>query len=132
MKTSIKRALIAMVMMAGLNLMANPTPPTNRLVFKTIDASTFIMYINTYGSAVKVIFKDKDGVFLGSDRIKKGKRYKKTYDLSYVPEDMYYVKLIDDKSTKVYTFQDGKINLIIATQNDDLLKRKAQLTALLL
>lgn len=119
-------------MMIGLHTMANPIPPTNRWVFKSINASTLMMFINTDGSAVKVIFKDSAGAFLGSDRIEKGKRYRKTYDLSYVPEDLYYIKLVDATCTKVYTFQDGEVNLVIASDNEDLLKKRGQLAALML
>lgn len=124
--------MTTLILMIGMNMMANPIPPGNRLVFETVDASKLILHISTYGSKVKVVFKDQAGAYLGSDLMKKGKRYKKTYDFSFLPEELYYIKLIDDKHTEVYTFKNGEINLVVTSENEDLLRKRGQLAALML
>lgn len=126
MKT-IKRVLVMSIFLAGIIVNAKNIDPKPAMEITSINSENLQLHISTFQSNTKITIKDMRGVELHSENLLKGKNYRKTYDISQLPVGDYYMKIMDEESTKVYLFNRNEVKLILDEKNDSL---KIQLEAL--
>ena len=131
MRVFLKASIVVSMLFLGMVATASNGNPKPALVVKSVDSEKFVVTIDTSAGDVEIEFKDNYGTELYSDALVKGFVYKKTYVLSELPEGLYYMKIKNSKTTKVYKVQDGKVELVVSAKNNAIEKRREQLMALM-
>ena len=131
MRVFLKASIVVSMLFLGMVATASNGNPKPALVVKSVDSEKFVVTIDTSAGDVEIEFKDNYGTELYSDALVKGFVYKKTYVLYELPEGLYYMKIKNSKTTKVYKVQDGKVELVVSAKNNAIEKRREQLMALM-
>ena len=130
MKNTIKKVLLCGLLLIGLSGYAIDDTPLKTARVEAIGDNLFALYVKTETSKVNVIIKDVYGNVLYSESLKKGKYYKKKYDMSALPITTYYVNVSDVYSVRLYKVKGSEIELVDEVEKSVLKERIALLKAL--
>lgn len=90
---------------------ANATPSPS-VELKAVAAKRFSLYVKTLYAETSVTIKDVSGKLIFTEKLKKGYIYRKTFDISDLPEVTYLVNVKDQESSKTYSITKEKITLV--------------------
>lgn len=88
------------------------TTPTPSVELKSVNAKRFSLYVKTLYGETSVTIKDDSGKLIFTEKLKKGYIYRKTFDISDLPEVTYIVNVKDGESSKTYSITKEKIILV--------------------
>lgn len=130
MKNIVKKVLVCGLLLISLSGYAIDDAPVKTARVEAVGDNLFNLYIKTITSKVNVQIKDVYGNVLYSESLKKGKYYKKKYDMSALPIATYYVNVSDVNSVKLYKVKGSEIELVDEVEKSVLKERIALLKAL--
>lgn len=103
MKNTMRRVLAMSILLVGLIVNAKNVGPNPAMEIKSLSSERFMLMVDDLKSNTLIQIKDVSGTVIYSENLQSGKKYKKAYDLSNFPKGVYYLKVIDNKYSRVYS-----------------------------
>lgn len=99
-------------------LQASQTIPTPSVKIKTVNETRFNLYLTTLLNDVELEITDSSKKIIYKETLKKGYAYKKTFDITNLPNEAYYVKIKGVTYVKEFSVSKEQINLLRDSQKD--------------
>lgn len=101
------------MLLVGLVVNAKNTDPNPAVEIKSLNSERFMLLVNDLQSSTLIQIKDVLGDVIYTEKLKKGKAYKRAYDLSSFPLGTYYIKLVDNKYSKIYSLKKEEDSMVV-------------------
>jgi hypothetical protein len=109
----IKSLIIALLCFVFTTVQAFSKIPEPAVAVKKVNAKAFRLYVKTLDHQATVEIKNQFGELLLTEVLAKGYIYRKTYDISDLPGEIYYVKVSDPHSTKEFAVFQDSVRLLV-------------------
>ena len=103
MKGAIKRIMGMSILLVGLMTYAENGDPKPEMEVTSVSAERFLLVVKEVKSKTSMQLKDSEGTVIYSEKMESGKSFRKVYDLSELPSGTYYLKIIDEEYSRVYS-----------------------------
>ena len=103
MKSTIKKLMAMSILLVGLVANAENVDPRPVMEVTSVNADRFVVFVKELEGTTFIQIKDDMGVSMYREKVKSGTAYKKMYDLSTIPNGTYYLKIVDDSHSTIYS-----------------------------
>jgi hypothetical protein len=86
--------------------------PSPAVAVEKVNGKAFRLYVKTLDEEAIVEITNQAGEVLLTEVLAKGYIYRKTYDISELPGNIYYVKVSDPLSTKEFAVLEDRVQLL--------------------
>jgi len=118
MKNTIKKLMVMSILLVGLVANAENVDPKPVMEVTSVNADRFVVFVEELEGTTFIQIKDDYGVSIYSEKIKSGTTYKKMYDLSTIPNGTYYLKIVDDSNSRIYSIVKKYDRLVVKVDFD--------------
>lgn len=108
-----KQGILGWVFFVFVSFQMLATAPAPSIALKKVNAKAFRLYVKTLDDEATVEIKNQSGKIVLIEVLPKGYVYRKTYDISDLPEETYYVKISDLSSVKEFAVLKDSVKLIL-------------------
>lgn len=108
-----KQGILGLVFFVFVSFQMLATAPAPSIALKKVNAKAFRLYVKTLDDQATVEIKNQSGKIVLIEVLPKGYVYRKTYDISDLPEETYYVKISDLSSVKEFAVLKDSVKLIL-------------------
>ena len=108
-----KSVIIALVCVVFTNVQVFSKIPEPAVAIKKVNAKAFRLYVKTLDNPATVEIKNQVGEVVLTEVLLKGYIYRKTYDISDLPNEIFYVKVSDPTSTKEFAVFNDRVELLV-------------------
>jgi hypothetical protein len=108
-----KQGILGLVFFVFVSFQMLATAPAPSIALKKVNAKAFRLYVKTLDDQATVEIKNQSGKIMLTEVLPKGYVYRKTYDISDLPEETYYVKISDLSSVKEFAVLKDSVKLIL-------------------
>ena len=106
------------ILLVGLVANAENVDPKPVMEVTSVNADRFVVFVEELEGTTFIQIKDDYGVSIYSEKIKSGTTYKKMYDLSTIPNGTYYLKIVDDSNSRIYSIVKKYDRLVVKVDFD--------------
>lgn len=118
MKNTIKKLMAMSILLVGLVANAENVDPKPVMEVTSVNADRFVVFVEELEGTTFIQIKDDYGVSMYSEKVKRGTAYKKMYDLSTIPNGTYYLKIVDDSNSRIYSIVKKYDRLVVKVDFD--------------
>lgn len=118
MKNTIKKLMAMSILLVGLVANAENVDPKPVMEVTSVNADRFVVFVEELEGTTFIQIKDDYGVSMYSEKVKSGTTYKKMYDLSTIPNGTYYLKIVDDSNSRIYSIVKKYDRLVVKVDFD--------------
>lgn len=108
-----KKVLAMSILLVGLMANATNGDPNPSMEIKSLNTNRFSLVVDQLKDNTTVQIKDSQGDVIHKEALVKGNSYKKSYDISMLPEGVYYIKVVDATFTKIYSLVKESDKLVL-------------------
>lgn len=105
MKTAIRKVVVMSFLLMGIISKANNVGPKPVMVVRTLNAERFKLFVPQVLKPAFLEIVDQNGEMMHCETMKSGKYFSKVYDMSILPEGLYYLKIDDGNYSSIYTVE---------------------------
>jgi hypothetical protein len=109
---SLKNLFYVSLLLISFSANAFSGDPSPSVSMKMTHTKRFSLYVKTLFTDTVVTIKNIEGTLIFTENLKKGYVYRKTFDISDLPETTYLVSVKDAESIKVYSVTKDEITVI--------------------
>ena len=110
--------MVMSILLVGLVANAENVDPKPVMEVTSVNADRFVVFVEELEGTTFIQIKDDYGVSMYSEKIKSGTTYKKMYDLSTIPNGTYYLKIVDDSNSRIYSIVKKYDRLVVKVDFD--------------
>ncbi|WP_152286859.1 hypothetical protein [Flavicella marina] len=113
MKTAMKRTIRMCILLVGLMTYAENGDPKPAMEVTSVNEDSFLLVMSQVEKEMSLVIKDQYGFVLYLDQIEAGGKYKKTYNISSLPDGTYYIQVLDDDFSTTYAMAKEADSMVI-------------------
>jgi hypothetical protein len=103
MKKVIRTVMVMSILLVGLMTYAENGDPKPAMVVKTVNTENFVLFVEEVQSEALLVIKDAYGFVIYYEVMARGKGFRKIYNISNFPSGTYYIQVLDNENSWVYS-----------------------------